>query len=70
MDDTLHGTRNQRGEWTPNRRASYGPLFDWPTRPARIGSWFVRNYLLSWNLLYAVVAIAAYFLATPSSTTR
>lgn len=69
MDDTLYGSRNQRGEWTPNRRASYGPLFDWPTKPARIATWFVRNYLLSWNLLYAAVAIAGYFLATPSSMT-
>jgi sterol desaturase/sphingolipid hydroxylase (fatty acid hydroxylase superfamily) len=69
MDDTLYGTRSARGDWTPDRRASYGPLFAWPTRPVRIARWFVAGYLLPWNALYLGVAAAVYFLATPSSTT-
>lgn len=69
MDDTLWGTRNTRGEWTPHRRAAYAPLLDWPVRPAAIAKWFVHGYLLPWNALYAAVAIVAYFVATPSSAT-
>jgi len=69
MDDTLYGTRTARGEWTPERRASYGPLFDWPIRPARLLRWFVHGYLLPWNALYAAVGIALYFVATPSTAT-
>jgi sterol desaturase/sphingolipid hydroxylase (fatty acid hydroxylase superfamily) len=71
MDETAFGSRTPRGEWTPHRRASYGPLFDWPTNPMRILRWLVAlpGYLLPWNALYAGVAAAAYAVASPSSTT-
>ena len=69
VDETLFGTRNQRGEWTPERRAECGPLFDWPIGPRRIGRWLVSSYLFPWNAFYAAVACAVYFLATPVSTT-
>lgn len=69
MDETIYGTRTSSGEWTPDRRASYGPLFDWPTRPVRILRWFVAGYLLPWNALYLGVAAVLYFLATPSTST-
>jgi len=71
MDETLYGTRNARGEWTPTRRASFGPLFEWPTKPGRILRWFfgVPGYLLPWNVFYFGAAMAIYFFATPSSTT-
>ena len=65
----MYGLRNQRGEWTPNRRAECGPLFDWPIRPRRIARWFVSSYLLPWSTLYAGFAIAVYFWLTPSSAT-
>jgi hypothetical protein len=41
MDDTLYGVRSATGEWTPHRRASYSPLFGWPTKPLRILRWIV-----------------------------
>ena len=71
MNETLYGTRNARGEWTPTRRASFGPLFEWPTKPGRILRWFfgVPGYLLPWNVFYFGAAMAIYFFATPSSTT-
>jgi sterol desaturase/sphingolipid hydroxylase (fatty acid hydroxylase superfamily) len=71
MDETAFGSRTPRGEWTPHRRASYGPLFDWPTRPLRILRWVVAlpGYLLPWNTLYAAVAVLAYAVASPSSDT-
>lgn len=69
MDDTQYGTRTARGEWTPDRRASYGPLFSRPVRPTAVARWFVRGYLLPWNTTYAVVALVVYFLLTPASGT-
>jgi sterol desaturase/sphingolipid hydroxylase (fatty acid hydroxylase superfamily) len=69
MDEALYGQRSARGDWTPERRASFGPLFDWPTRPLAIMRWFFAfpSYLFGWNTLYAAVAIVAYRFTTPST---
>ena len=71
MDDTLLGARNKRGEWSPSRRVEYPPLVVWPPRPAALLRWLFGypGYLLPFNLLYALVAIAAWFVATPSRAT-
>lgn len=69
MDDTLYGTRTARGEWTPDRRASYGPLFDRPFDAVGLAKWFVHGYLLPWNALYVAVAVLLYAFATPSVAT-
>jgi sterol desaturase/sphingolipid hydroxylase (fatty acid hydroxylase superfamily) len=69
IDDTAYGTRNARGEWAPNHRVDYSPLFHWPLRPARILRWFVTGYVLSFNALYLAVALAAWWVATPSRDT-
>ena len=69
MDEGLYGTRTAKGEWTPERRASYGPLFTWPPKPVALMRWFVHSYLLSWNTLFAAVGIALYGFATPSEAT-
>ena len=68
MDELLFGTRSAKGEWTPTRRASFGPLFSRPVRPRAIAGWVVGlpGYLFPWNALYASVAIVAYRFATPS----
>lgn len=68
MDEAAYGTRNARGEWVPNRRASYGPLCAWPTKPLQILRW-LPSYLLPWNALYAGVAVLAYMFATPARAT-
>jgi sterol desaturase/sphingolipid hydroxylase (fatty acid hydroxylase superfamily) len=73
MDETLYGSRTARGEWTPNRRAGFGPLFSWPTRPVAILRWIVSfpGYLFPYNVLYLAVAAVVYAFATPSlETTR
>jgi sterol desaturase/sphingolipid hydroxylase (fatty acid hydroxylase superfamily) len=71
MDETHYGSRTVQGEWTPHRRANYGPLFDRPTNPLRIAKWLVAipGYLFPWNALYLAVAAIAYSVATPSMTT-
>jgi sterol desaturase/sphingolipid hydroxylase (fatty acid hydroxylase superfamily) len=71
MDDTLYGARNQGGEWSPSRRVEYAPLLVWPPRPVALLRWLVGypGYVLPFNLLYALVAIAAWLVATPSRDT-
>lgn len=69
VDDTLYGTHNAKGEWAPNERVDYSPLFHLPFRPGRIARWFVTGYLLSFNLLFFAVAAAAWAVATPSRDT-
>ncbi len=71
MDDTTYGTRNQRGDWTPDQRVEYAPLLAWPPRPAKDLKWLFGfpGYIAPWNLFYAALAVAAWFVATPSATT-
>jgi sterol desaturase/sphingolipid hydroxylase (fatty acid hydroxylase superfamily) len=71
IDDTLYGTRNHRGDWAPDERVEYAPLFAWPPRPTALARWLFGypGYVLPFNLLYLLVAIAAWFVATPSAST-
>lgn len=69
LDETTLGTRDPKGNWVPNRRCDFGPLFSRPTRPVAIARWFVSGYLLSWQLLYFGVAAAVWFVATPDVDT-
>jgi sterol desaturase/sphingolipid hydroxylase (fatty acid hydroxylase superfamily) len=69
MDESRFGTRSSKGEWTPFRRASYGPLSERPFHAGRVARWFVTGYLLPWNALYAAVAVVLYRFATPSAAT-
>jgi sterol desaturase/sphingolipid hydroxylase (fatty acid hydroxylase superfamily) len=68
LDESVYGRRAANGEWTPTRRASYGPLFDRPTKPLAIVRWFFAppGYLLPWNAFYALVAVLVWRFATPS----
>ena len=71
MDDTALGTRDERGDWSPNAPVSYSPVFAWPPKPLRDLRWIVGfpGYLLPWNLLYGALAVAAWYWATPSLAT-
>lgn len=69
IDEARLGTRDPKGNWIPDRRNDFGPLFSWPTRPVAIARWFVTSYVLSWQLLYFAVAGGIWFVATPPTTT-
>lgn len=69
IDETALGRRDDKGNWVPDRRCGFGPLFSWPTRPLAIVKWFVTGYVLSWQLLYFGVAAAVWFLASPDVAT-
>jgi sterol desaturase/sphingolipid hydroxylase (fatty acid hydroxylase superfamily) len=68
VDDTQFGTRDIRGNWRPSKRLTYPDVFVWPIRPLRLLRW-IPEYVLSWNLFYAVVAVGVWFFLTPSIET-
>lgn len=57
MDDLLYGTRNRRGDWTPNEPIEVAPVFVLPPRPKAFLKW-LPHYFLPWNLLFALSAVA------------
>lgn len=69
IDETTLGVRDPKGNWVPDRRCDFGPLFAWPTRPLAIARWFVTGYVLSWQLLFFAVAAVAWFALTPAAET-
>jgi hypothetical protein len=68
MDDTLYGIRTTRGEWTPNKRADFGPVFKRPTRPLVIVRWLFRfpGYYLPWEAVYLFIAWVAFRWLSPT----
>jgi sterol desaturase/sphingolipid hydroxylase (fatty acid hydroxylase superfamily) len=57
MDDLKYGTRNKRGDWSPNEPAATAPLFVFPPQPLKFLRW-LPSYLLPYNLLFALSAVA------------
>ena len=57
MDDLAYGTRNKRGDWSPNQRLQYAPLFNLPPKPKALLEW-LPHYFLLWNVLFALSAVA------------
>ena len=57
MDDLKFGTRDKRGDWSPNEPADFAPLFTLPPRPLAVLKW-LPHYFLPWNLLFALSAVA------------
>ncbi|MBP9184429.1 MAG: sterol desaturase family protein [Fuscovulum sp.] len=64
MDDTHYGTRNKRGDYTPNDRLEHAPLFAFPPRPLALLKW-LPHYFLPWNLIWAASAVAWWLWVVP-----
>ncbi len=71
LDETVFGARNARGEWRPRKLVLSPPVPVWPPKPVAIVKWFFGfpGFLLPFNALYALVAIAVWTWATPSLNT-
>lgn len=71
LDDSLYGTRNKRGDWTPSKPIEYPPVFTWPARPIQFLRWFFGfpGFLMPWNFLYAAITIVVWLYMTPSMQT-
>lgn len=71
MDETLYGTRDKRGYWTPNNRPKRAPVFVWPVQPKRFLVWLFGypGYLWPWNTLYVAISLVVWTYLTPSLQT-
>ena len=68
MDDLKFGTRNKRGDWTPNRYLELAPYFTWPRSPRKWLDWLI-GYLFLWNLMFMALAVVSWLWLTPSVET-
>ncbi|QYZ72107.1 sterol desaturase family protein [Neotabrizicola shimadae] len=57
MDDLKFGTRDKRGNWTPNEPAGTAPVFVWPPRPLAVLKW-LPGYFFPYNILFFLSALA------------
>ena len=68
MDDLKFGTRNKRGDWTPNKHLELAPYFTWPREPRKYLDWLI-GYLFPWNMLFMALAVISWLYLTPSIET-
>ena len=68
MEESKYGKRDNRGNWVPDARISYGPFFSWPPQAIALFKWLFAfpGYFLPWNVLYALLAIFIWQFLTPS----
>ena len=65
VDEAAFGKRDERGHWAPDAPIAYPPVFVWPLKLGGLGRWFLREYVFSWNLLYAAIAVVFWTYLTP-----
>ena len=64
MDDLKYGTRNKRGDWSPNEPLNVSPIFVWPWSVTRFLKW-LPGYFLPWNVLFMVLAVLIWQFTLP-----
>ena len=57
MDDLQYGTRDKRGNWSPNEPAGTAPLFVFPPQPVKLLKW-LPHYFFPYNVLFFLSALA------------
>ncbi|MFK0333766.1 sterol desaturase family protein [Rhizobium sp. NPDC090275] len=57
MDDTKFGTRNKRGDWSPNEPLGIAPVFVFPPKLIAFIKW-IPHYFFPWNIIFAATAVA------------
>ena len=64
MDDLQFGTRNKRGDWSPNGRLEVAPF--WQRRPQirQILRW-IPEYIWPWNAFHMATALLYWFYVVP-----
>ena len=68
MDDLKFGTRNKRGDYTPNTALDVAPILIWPPQPMKFLRW-LPHYILPWNALFMAIAVLIWAFLTPSRET-
>src|SRR5882762_1495683 len=68
MDDLKFGTRNKRGDWSPNGRIEVAPFWAWPPKFLKVLHW-LPEYIWPWNAFHMATALAYWYLVVPSVET-
>jgi sterol desaturase/sphingolipid hydroxylase (fatty acid hydroxylase superfamily) len=64
MDDLKFGTRNKRGDWSPDARLGVAPIFVFPPQPLKFLKW-LPHYFLPWNVVMMALALVFWLWLTP-----
>lgn len=68
MDDLKFGTRNKRGDYTPNEPVNVAPLLVWPWSVTAFLKW-LPGYFLPWNVMFMALAFVIWKFTLPSAET-
>ncbi len=68
FDDSVLGTRNKRGDWTPRAHSQVAPIWAWPPRPIEVLKW-LPSLLWPWNAFHLATALIWWFLVVPDVET-
>ena len=68
MDDLLYGTRNKRGDWTPNEPPQVPPFWSWPPKVSAVLRW-IPGYVWPWNAFHMATTLAYWYWVIPSMDT-
>jgi sterol desaturase/sphingolipid hydroxylase (fatty acid hydroxylase superfamily) len=72
IDELLYGVRDRRGDWKPNERIEYPPVFVWPVQPVRFVKWLFGfpGYILPYKVFYMLMGIALWRLMPTMETMK
>src|SRR5690606_37294087 len=68
MDDLKFGTRNKRGDYTPNEPVTVAPLLVWPWSITAFLKW-LPGYFLPWNVMFMALAFVIWKYTLPAAGT-
>ena len=68
MIESKFGHRDSKGNYKPNKRISYPPVFVWPVKPLAAIKWLVSipGYFFPWNSIYVGIGLVVWFFLSPS----
>ena len=67
MIESKFGHRDAKGNYKPDKRVGYPPVFVWPVQPLALVKWLVAipGYFLPWNTLYVTIGLITWFFLSP-----
>ena len=68
MDDTIHGTRDKRGDWKPHARLEVAPFWDRSLDARKLGRWLI-DYVWPWNAFHMATALLYWTFVVPDVQT-
>ena len=64
MDDKDFGSRDNRGDWAPNKLLEPAPIWLFPPKPKKILAW-IPAFFFPYNILFMISSLIYWFLAIP-----